>query len=72
MIGVDCTVTVLEDDGSIRYDRLDEGDFPKTITVKSHDRHKTLVKVDFGFGELVVAANDLIAAVENATRTSRF
>ena len=23
MIGVDCTVTVLEDDGSIRYDRLD-------------------------------------------------
>ena len=72
MIGVDCTVTVLEEDGSVRYNRLDEGDPPKTIGVKSHEGGRGLVCIDTGFEELIVAADDLIAAVENATRTSRF
>jgi len=66
MIKVTCEVKVYEKDGiSCDMEFL-------TILVHSHSIHDDRVEIVFEDGRVVVVADDLIAAIENATNTKRF
>jgi len=66
MIKVTCEVKVYEKDGTSC------GMENQTILVLSHLIQDDRVEIVFENARVVVVANDLIAAIENATNTKRF
>jgi len=66
MIKVTCEVKVYEKDGvscDTEY---------HTILIYSHPIHDDRIQITYENGSVVVVADDLIAAIENATNTKRF
>jgi hypothetical protein len=66
MIKVTCEVKVYEKDG------ISCGMENHTILVLSHLIQDDRIEIVFEEGRIVVVADDLIAAIENATNTKRF
>jgi len=66
MIKVTCEVKVYEQDG------ITCGMESPTILVHSHSIHDDRVEIVFENARVVVVADDMIAAIENATNTKRF
>ncbi len=66
VIKVSNAVTVYEVDGTERNDVP-----PPTITVESHWNRNTLVVLQANGKRLTVSADDIMAAIRNATNTAR-
>ena len=66
MIKVTCEVKVYEKDG------ISCGTEYHTILVHSHSIQDDRVEIVYEGGSVVVVADDLIAAIENATNTKQF
>ena len=67
MIKVKCEVKVYEKDGISCGTEEDH-----VIFVYSHSIHDDRVEIVFENARVVVVADDMIAAIENATNTKRF